>query len=110
GRYLVSAGKDPELMSTFLSQRPKKVHTFYPGVTEEARAKPVQVTAGSEASGVDIQFSGADKGFIVSGRVVDSENKTPIANAMVAYSKAQKIGKDDDVRVTTEAGGDGSGI
>ena len=106
GRYLVSAGKDPDLMSTFLSSRPKRVQTFYPSVIEEARAKPVQVTAGSEATGVDIQFSGTDKGFIVTGRVIDSENKTPIANAMVAYSTAQAIGKDGDVRVRTEGGSD----
>jgi protocatechuate 3,4-dioxygenase beta subunit len=110
GRYIVSAGKDPDMMANYLSPRPKKVQTFYPSVTEEARAKPVQVTAGSEAAGVDIQFSGADKGFIVSGRVVDSENKTPIANAMVAYSKAQAIGKDGDVRVSTEAVGDSPGM
>ena len=110
GRYLVSAGKDPDLMAGFLSPRPKKVQTFYPSVTEEARAKPVQVTAGSEATGVDIQFSGTDKGFIVTGRVIDSENKTPIASAMVAYSKTQAVGKDGEVRVTTEAGGELSGV
>lgn len=89
GRYLVSAGKDSDVMSAVLSQRPKRVQTFYPGVTEEAKARPVQVSAGSEASGVDIQFSSTDKGFVVSGRVLDSESRTPIANAMVAYSKAR---------------------
>lgn len=91
GRYLVSAGKESDVMSSFLSQRPKRIQTFYPSVTDETKAKPVQVTAGSEATGVDIQFSAADKGFVVSGRVVDSEKNTPIANAMVGYSKVRKL-------------------
>ena len=90
GRYIVSAGKDSDVMSSFLSQRPKRVQTFYPGVTDETRAKAVQVTAGSESTSVDIQFTGTEKGFVVSGRVIDSEKNTPIANAMVAYSKGQK--------------------
>lgn len=104
-RYIVSAGKDSDVMSAVLSQRPKRVQTFYPSVTEEARAKPVQVTAGSEATGVDIQFSGTDKAFVVSGRVVDSEKGTPIANAMVAYSKGQKALIDQDRVVTDKEDG-----
>ena len=105
GRYIVSAGGDSDVMSGFLSQRPKRVQTFYPSVTDETKAKPVQVTAGSEAAGVDIQFSGTDKGFVVSGRVVDSEKGTPIANAMVAYSKARKTpGEEVSVAIHTEGG------
>ena len=105
GRYIVSTGGDSDVMAGFLSQRAKRVQTFYPGVTDETKAKPVQVTAGSEAAGVDIQFSGTDKGFVVSGRVVDSEKGTPIANAMVAYSKVQKIpGEETSVAIHTEGG------
>jgi protocatechuate 3,4-dioxygenase beta subunit len=103
GRYIVSVGKDSNPMSAFLSQGPKRVQTFYPSVIEEIKAKPVQVTAGAEAAGVDIQFSGTDKGFVVSGRVVDSEKNTPIANAMVAYSKAAKD-RTDDASVSIEGG------
>jgi protocatechuate 3,4-dioxygenase beta subunit len=88
GRYIVSSGKDSDVMNAFLSQRPKRVQTYYPGVTDESKATPVQVTAGSEAAGVDIQFSSSEKGFLVAGRVVDAQKGTPIRNAMVAYSKA----------------------
>jgi protocatechuate 3,4-dioxygenase beta subunit len=102
GRYIVSAGKDSAVMSAFLSQGPKRVQTFYPNVTDEAKAAPVQVTPGSEAAGVDIQFSGTDKGFVVTGRVVDSEKGAPIANAMVAYSKAQKGPADKDILTNKE--------
>jgi len=90
GRYIVSTGKDSDPMSAFIFQGPKRVQTFYPSVTDEAKATPVQVTSGAEAAGIDIQFSNTDKGFVVSGRVVDSDKGTPIANAMVAYAKAQK--------------------
>jgi len=105
GRYIVSAGGDSDVMSGLLSQRPKRVQTFYPSVTDETKAKPVQLTAGSEAAGVDIQFGGTDKGFVVRGRVVDSEKGTPIANAMVAYSKARKTpGEEVSVAIHTEGG------
>ena len=108
GRYLVSAGKGSDIMAAFLSQQPKRVQTFYPGVIEEAKAKRIQVTPGSEAAGVDIQFSTTDKGFEVSGRVVDSEKNTPIANAMVAYSKTRK--STDEIRVQIDSGGDFPGM
>jgi protocatechuate 3,4-dioxygenase beta subunit len=104
GRYIVSAGGDSDVMSGFLSQRPKRVQTFHPSVTDETKAKPVQLTAGSEAAGVDIQFSGSDKGFVVSGRVVDSEKGTPIANAMVAYSKVRKT-PGEEISVAIDTGG-----
>ena len=94
GRYIVSAGKESDQIASFLTQRAKRVQTYYPGVTEESKAKPVQVTAGSEASGVDIQFSSTDKGFVISGRVLDSQNKAPIANAMVAYARVKKVTTD----------------
>jgi len=87
GRYTVSSGKDSDIMNAVLSQHPKRVQTFYPGVTDESKATTVQVTPGSEAAGVDIQFSNTDKGFFVAGRVVDAEKGTPVPNAMVAYAK-----------------------
>lgn len=97
GRYLVSAGSDSDLLSSMFKLRPKRTQTFYPGVTDQTKAKQVQVTAGSEATGIDIQFSLADKGFGVTGRVVEAEKGTPIANAMVAYSKARRVpNKADD--------------
>ena len=86
GRYIVSSGTSRNPMFGLLLKRPKRVQTFYPGVTDEARAKFVEVTAGSEASGVDIRVGAADKGFTVSGRVVDADTGKPIADAMVAYS------------------------
>jgi protocatechuate 3,4-dioxygenase beta subunit len=103
GKYIVSSGKDSDVMNAFLSQRPKRVQTYYPGVTDESKAMPVQVTAGSEAAGVDIQFSSTEKGFLVAGRVVDAQKGTPIRNAMVSYSKAQKL-SDESLDVSLRVG------
>ena len=91
GRYLVSAGSESDVFSTMFRLRPKRTQTFYPGVTDQARAKQVQVTAGSEVSAIDIQFSAADKGFVVSGRVIEAQKGTPIAKAMIAYSPARGL-------------------
>lgn len=86
GRYLVSAGADSDVFSAMFKLRPKRTQTFYPGITDQARAKQVQVNAGSEVGAIDIQFSAADKGFVVSGRVIEAQKGAGIGKAMVAYS------------------------
>jgi len=96
GRYLVSTGTSRNPMFGLLLKRPKNVQTYYPGVTDEARAKFVEVTASSEASGVDIRLVAADKGFTVSGRVIDAETGKPIPDAMVAYSPSTPQARPDD--------------
>lgn len=97
GRYLVSTGSDIDMFSALFKFRPKRQQTFYPGVTDEAKAKQVQVTGGSEATGIDIQFN-SDRGFAVSGRVSDASRNTPVAHAMIAYSKSRAVKdrSDDD--------------
>lgn len=104
GRYIVSAGKESDIMSNLMSQRVKRIQTYYPGVTDETKAKSVQLAPGAEAAGIDIQFSATDKGFIVSGRVVDAERNTPIAGAMVAYSRAQKAPEEKEIAGTMPGG------
>jgi protocatechuate 3,4-dioxygenase beta subunit len=91
GRYIVSAGATSNPVSSLLAKRPRRIQTYYPGVTEETKAKPVDVAAGADASGVDISLGIADKGFTVSGRVLTVETGAPIASAMIAYqSRAQE--------------------
>jgi len=87
GKYIVSSGSGGSDMLALMGQRPKRVQTYYPGVADEARARPVDVTAGSETA-VDIKLIAPDKGFSVSGLVIDGETGKPISDAMVAYSPA----------------------
>jgi protocatechuate 3,4-dioxygenase beta subunit len=97
GRYVVSAGATRDPMTNLLAKRPKRAQTFYPGVTDEPKAKPVEVIAGAEASGIDIKLGIVEKGFTVSGRVLTAETGAPIANAMIAYSpKTRDSNKDQE--------------
>jgi protocatechuate 3,4-dioxygenase beta subunit len=114
GRYTVSVGADSNPFSAMFNRKPKRVKTYYPGVTESARARPVDLSAGSEASGIDIKLESGDKGFTVRGRVIDSKTGKPISNAMVAYAPtkqdtaAKRKGKDDDDDDESDFGNAGS--
>lgn len=98
GRYLVSAGNsDNSPFAVFSGQ--SKVRTYYPGVTDEPMARPVDVAAGAEALGVDIKLGVTARGFVVTGRVVDAETRKPLGVTMVAYGTRTRpgvSGKDDD--------------
>ena len=88
GRYTVSAGRSEDSMFDVLLRRPKRARTYYPGVPDEASAKAVEVTPGSEITGIDIKLGVADKGFVVAGRVLDAEGRGPVGGIVVSYSKA----------------------
>jgi hypothetical protein len=99
GRYLVSAGNSDNSPFGQIFAGQSKVRTYYPGVTDEPMARPVEVAAGAEAPGVDIKLGVAPRGFVVSGRVVYAETRKPVGNSMVAYgTKALRdsSGKDDE--------------
>ena len=96
GRYLVSAGTSHEQAALdILSRRRKQPLTYYPGVGDKARARPVDVTAGAEATGIDIRIVPGDKGYAVSGRVIDADSGAPIQNALVAYGNSSDRDSDD---------------
>jgi protocatechuate 3,4-dioxygenase beta subunit len=57
--------------------------TFYPGVTDDAHATPVDVKSGSETTGVDIRLGQPDRTFSASGRVIDSTTGRPVPGIMV---------------------------
>jgi protocatechuate 3,4-dioxygenase beta subunit len=84
GRYLVSVGQPREGGSlSFGPYATQYQRTFYPNATEAAQAKPVEVTADSEATGVDIALAEAPKSYEARGRIID-ERGNPVVG--VAYS------------------------
>jgi protocatechuate 3,4-dioxygenase beta subunit len=100
GKYKVSAGAENPIFEMLL-KRPRRVRTFYPGVADEARARPIELTEGAEINGIDIKLGIVDKGFVISGRIIDADTRVPVPDAMVAYAKANPAGpvnedKDDD--------------
>lgn len=88
GQYLVSAGDSDTSPFGQLFSGQRRAKTYYPGVTEEAKAKSIELAAGAEALGVDIKLGLPAKGFVVSGRVIVAETRKPVANTMVAYGPA----------------------
>src|ERR1051325_2416026 len=93
GRYLVSAGAASEHVAAGLrGRRVSYLRTFHPDVTEEAKAKPIEVTAGSEVSGVDITMQRRAEDFTATGRVVDAQNQ-PLPNVPCGYAAMQGNGR-----------------
>src|SRR5262245_36936471 len=65
GRYLVAA---------FAGKR----RTFHPDAVEQAQAKIVEVKSGEEAANIDIKIPPPVKGYLVTGRVVESDTNKPV--------------------------------
>ena len=86
GRYIVGVGVD-ERESYARSGLGKSYHalTYHPNVTDESKAKIVEVTSGGEATGVDITLGQAAKAYQASGRIVDAETGKPVFGINYGY-------------------------
>lgn len=84
GRYLVSAGHGGALSAGVPGRRFYK-RTFHPGATEEAEAAAVEVSAGREVTGVDINISRPTRTFAATGRITDAGSGQPVAGVRVSY-------------------------
>jgi protocatechuate 3,4-dioxygenase beta subunit len=86
GKYTISAGE-----SAFGSKDSREFYkeTFYPSVTDAAKATIIEVTEGSEKNNVDIVMGRPVETFRVTGRVVDGETGKPLPN--IAYGAGQTI-------------------
>jgi len=81
GRYLVNVGDSPALGSLVM-RRPSNSYlprTFHPNVTEQSKAKVIEVSEGSEISDIDIAVTEARKTYNIYGRVVSAESGEPVA-------------------------------
>ena len=86
GRYRVSVGQGTEDGGAVSYGRRRVFRrTFHPGVTEEARARVVEVGAGDEAKDVDITLGRPLKTYRASGRFVSAETGRPLPNVAYAY-------------------------
>jgi len=86
GRYKVSVG-DPRFNPG--NRRRATVQTYYPDVTDFAKAGVVEVKEGSETSKIDITIGEAPQGYSVAGRVVDGESGTPIGSVYVQLTRIE---------------------
>jgi hypothetical protein len=91
GSYLVSVGfAQRENSVTMTMMRTFYARIFHPGVTDQSRAKVVEVSEGSETSGIDIVTEGVRKTYDVFGRVFDVESGQGVAGLEVGYGPVSK--------------------
>jgi protocatechuate 3,4-dioxygenase beta subunit len=83
GRYHVSVGNDG---STFRAP-PSRYYrrTFYPSAREESQGKVVEVSAGGEATDVDITLGSPEKTYRISGRFVMADTNQPVPVSAFGY-------------------------
>src|SRR5438105_1175852 len=93
GSYHVSVGQGGEGGAISFGRRKLYRRTFYPEATEESQAKAVEVTAGGEATDIDITLGSAVKTYRASGRFVNAENGQPVANFSYGYGPARPGGR-----------------
>ncbi len=87
GRYKVSAGQSTQRGVIRASgRRSFYPRTFSPNVMDETRAAIVEVTAGGEASGIDIQIGQPSQTFTATGRIVDAQTGQPVPAAAFGYA------------------------
>ena len=87
GRYLVSVGQDPDPQQgaarSFRAGWYAK--TYHPAAATQTDAVAVEVTAGGEATGVDVVVGRRARNYGARGRVVEAGTGKPIPGAMVGY-------------------------
>jgi Carboxypeptidase regulatory-like domain len=76
GHYLVSVGVPYGLTRRTYGERGNIYkQTFHPGVTDQSEAISIDVKEGLVSSGVDITVGPALKTYVITGRILDAEDK-----------------------------------
>lgn len=88
GKYQVFVGQNESLPR---GPRPAYRQTFYPSVTDSAKATVIEVSQGSETANIDIVVGRPVTTFRVSGRILDAETGKPLLN--VNYGIYQRHGE-----------------
>jgi hypothetical protein len=95
GRYRVSVGSsinESDALST-LRQLRSYVLTYHPNTTEVAEAKIVELSAGTEATGVNITVGALAEGYKADGRIVDAESGRPLPGLRYSYGITDRESK-----------------
>jgi len=101
GKYKVAVG---ESGSGRKSSREYYKQTFYPSVTDAAKATIIEVTEGSVTNNVDIVLGRPVGTFRVGGRVVDGETGRPVPN--IKYGVGQRYGDAQSYGSSSSMGGE----
>ncbi len=93
GRYLVSTGFSPERPSPMMMGRNPYPKTFHPDVTDQSQAKVIEVSEGSEATGVDIALGEKRKTYAIYGRVVHAESGRTVPGVQLSFGMISPDGR-----------------
>jgi hypothetical protein len=85
GRYVVGAGVSDDARSMMMGQATRYRLTFHPAAADERQAEPVSVTAGGEATGVDIVLPRAERLRQATGKFVYADTGGPAADVSILY-------------------------
>src|SRR5262245_45617063 len=77
GRYILSAGGYSKGEDGYVQR------TYHPDVTDKSQAKVVEVGAGQEVTGIDINVAEVEKTYSVFGRVVNADEGKPVGGGKV---------------------------
>jgi Carboxypeptidase regulatory-like domain len=88
GRYILSAGGYSKGEDGYVQR------TYHPDVTEKSQAKVVEVGAGKEVTGIDINVAEVEKTYSVFGRVVNADDGKPVGGAKVTLGLLSPDGED----------------
>ena len=88
GRYKVASGRGDFVFGYInnLGRVPYK-EVFYPDTQDYAKAKVLEVSEGSESTGIDISLGRPVESFSASGRVIEGEKGQPVANKQLAMQR-----------------------
>jgi hypothetical protein len=88
GNYRISVGQAAAGGGgmTFMGMSGQYPKTFYPSVSEEAKATIIELKEGAEVAGIDITVGKLSRGFAVAGRVIDADSGQPVANVYIGHA------------------------
>src|SRR5262245_23435020 len=90
GRYILGAGGYSKGENGYVQI------TYHPDVTDKSQAKVVEVRAGEEVTGIDINVAGAEKTYSIFGHVVNADDGKPVGGAKIRSDLLSPDGKDID--------------
>ena len=88
GRYILSAGAYSKGEDGYVQR------TYHPDVTDKSQAKVVEVGAGQEVTGIDINVAEVEKTYSIFGRVVNADDGKPVGEAKVELRFLSPDGND----------------
>ncbi len=93
GNYIVSIGPSPEgEVNSSPGRQTYYVKRYYPNTYSKDDAKVIEVSGGSEITGINITAGELKKTVEIRGRVVNADTGQPIAGVTIGYSVVPRSG------------------